>query len=89
MILKFFLGMMYDMGLSTEKNPEEAARWLLKAAEHGHEPAQYAIGIKYATGHGVEQNNAEATRWLSKAEKNGYKAARIFIEQLPKSTPSK
>ena len=49
-----------------------AARWFLKAAEHGDEIAQCRIGRCYQDGEGVKKDFVEAAKWYRKAAEQGY-----------------
>lgn len=53
--------------LEGEKNFEDAFKWYKKAAEQGHEEAQYMVSDMYLKGKGVKQNNEEAFKWMKKA----------------------
>jgi TPR repeat protein len=62
------LALCYDCGYGVEKNPVEAHKWFLKAAEQGNGRAQNAVGNDYANGTGgVEKNLEEALRWYRKS----------------------
>ena len=62
------LALCYDFGSGIEKNPVEAHKWFLKAAELGNGRAQNAVGNDYANGTGgVEKNMEEALRWFRKS----------------------
>ncbi|HEY2445805.1 MAG TPA: hypothetical protein VGI20_08735 [Rhizomicrobium sp.] len=52
-------------------NPEEAAKWLERAAEQGEPIAQYRIAAMYAQGRGVSVNQAKAFHWYDAAAQAG------------------
>lgn len=59
-----YLGVMYQFGQGTRKNPKEALRWYKKAAHQGQTQAQINVGALYATGEGVQNNYVEALKWF-------------------------
>lgn len=62
----------YDSGSGIEKNPVEAHKWFLKAAEQGNGRALNAVGISYENGTGgVEKDAAEAVKWFRKSAELG------------------
>ena len=67
----FYRLFIYESGESLyrrgERQPAEAAKWYLKAAERGYVPAQYAIGCCYVHGDKVD----EGIKWLRKAAEQG------------------
>ena len=66
------LALCYDSGSGVEKNPVEAHKWFLKAAEQGNGRAQNAVGNDYANGTGgVEKNMEEALKWYRKSAELG------------------
>ena len=44
-----------------------AVKWYKKAAEKGHDQAQFSIGQMYYEGRGVKKDYKEAARWFNKA----------------------
>ncbi len=48
-----------------KKNFKEAAIWFLKAANQGHENAQYHLGTLFVEGKGVAKSNAKAYFFFS------------------------
>ncbi|MBA4369259.1 MAG: hypothetical protein C0403_16655, partial [Desulfobacterium sp.] len=81
------LGVMYLNGDGVPQNYQEAIKWFLKAAEQGHDNAQYNLGIVYEKGKGVPQNMIEAYVWYSLASAQGHKDAihNLFVIE-PKLT---
>ena len=60
----FGLGMAYDRGdLGLNIDPEEAFKWMMKAAKKGHAKAKNVIGVYYSQGIHVEKNMEEAIKW--------------------------
>ena len=66
------LALCYDIGSGIEKNPVEAHKWFLKAAEQGNGRAMNAVGnyYKYGTG-GVEKDLETAITWYRKSAEQG------------------
>jgi hypothetical protein len=60
-----WLGDIYQDGIFVKQDFAEAARWYLKAAEQGHEKAQYSLGIMYRKGLGVSRDEDEAAKWIA------------------------
>ena len=50
------LGLMYKQGRGVPQYMDEAARWILMAAEEGHRSAYSQIGIMYWEGQGLAIN---------------------------------
>ncbi len=68
---QYWVGRMLDLGQGTERNSEEAAEWLHRAAVQGQDDAQFALGLLYEMGRGVEWSPAEAYRWIREAAARG------------------
>ena len=76
-----FLGYMYDNGLGTEKNEEEACRWYRKGAEANDRVAQYNLATSLWAGQGVAQDREEALNWFRQSASQGYNHAIEFVKQ--------
>ena len=57
----------------------EAVKWYRKAAEQGHESAQFNLGVMYDNGEGVTEDDAEAVKWYRKAAEQGYDSAQYNL----------
>ncbi|HEX3626623.1 MAG TPA: tetratricopeptide repeat protein [Verrucomicrobiae bacterium] len=64
----YFLGLMYLHGWGFQTNPVEAAAWILKSAQLGHQEAQVDLGSLYLNGIGVPKDENHALAWLHKAD---------------------
>jgi TPR repeat protein len=64
-----------------EQNFEEAVVWFKKAAEQGHEFAQYNLGFCYENGNGVEQDSANAYIWYRKSAEQGCAPGQYMLGQ--------
>jgi TPR repeat protein len=65
------------------KNPAQAFRLTLQAAERGYVPAQEVVGMMYAIGKGVQQDYREAGKWfLTAAEAGNPRAAINYVGSL-------
>jgi TPR repeat protein len=62
---------LYANGRGAQADDAEAAIWYRKAAEHGHDAAQYVLGSSYALGRGVPQDNIQALMWLNLSAAQG------------------
>ena len=58
-------------GLGVKRDPGEAVKWLLKAAEQGQANAMFFLGGCYQHGFGVNADQAEAAKWYRKAAEQG------------------
>lgn len=63
------IGKLFDDGVYLPKNPVEAARWWLEAAEKGNLDAKLVIASKYLTGEGIAQDFGQARSWCNQALK--------------------
>jgi len=68
---QFYMGMMSDAGLATEKNVEQAYLWYQAAARGGHPNAQHNLAVAYAQGEGVAIDPAKAVFWWQSAARQG------------------
>ncbi len=56
--------------------------WMRRAAEHGHNDAQYHLGRMYEEGIGMRRDDAKAYAWYSIAFANGYQMAGEKAKQI-------
>jgi hypothetical protein len=78
----YLLGYNLGTGQQMQKQPAEAFRYTLQAAEQGYVPAEAAVGMMYANGKGVQQNYAEAGKWWTKAAEGGHLLAANNVAML-------
>lgn len=85
----YLLSLLYGQGLAVEQDFAQSWAWLLKSAELGYAPAQYAVGQAYWQDWGdgkvpitfdaafLQQikNTDTGWKWLQKAAQNGYAPA--------------
>lgn len=76
---KFYLGLMYENGLSIKQDYREAFKWYLAAAEQGDAHAQFRTGFLYTFGQGVPQNNMEAFKWYRAAAEQGHSPSQLQL----------
>lgn len=76
------LGNLYEKGLGTQANINEAVFWYRKAAEQGLPGAQVALGGMYEHGNGVSQSDLEAFTHFSKAADRGYPPALVALGSM-------
>ena len=69
---QYDLGFCYLTGKGVEQDQREAAKWLRKAAEQGHDDAQYNLGVSYLQGLGVTKDEHDAVKWYRKAAEQGH-----------------
>jgi TPR repeat protein len=76
------LGLAYETGRGTAKNPALAAQWYQKGANAGSTQAQFALGRLYSRGLGVAKNGPEAATWYRKAAARGHVQAQLNLARL-------
>ena len=87
------LGIAYEKGELLDRDLQQAAEWLRRAAEQNYTDSQLALGILLATefGQGVENvssaNRRDALMWLNRAAQDGCFEARNYIEILDNEPP--
>ena len=64
---QYYVGEIYERGLSGEPDYESAALWLRRSAEQGFAPAQVGLGHLYEAGLGVDKDPVAALDWYRKA----------------------
>jgi TPR repeat protein len=77
---QFALAAAYEEGLAGETQDYAAAlEWYRRAAEQGHERAQYRLGLLLADGKGSAPNPTEAARWFREAANQGHSDAQLQL----------
>lgn len=75
------LGLLYARGdekQAVKQDEKEAARWFLKAAEHGNVAAQSKLGSLYLSGRGLPQDSSQAYFWTILARASGDDASKVL-----------
>lgn len=80
--LEYRIGKMYQYGLGTDENLEQAAEWFSKAAAKEHKYALYSLGMLYLQGKGVEQNEETAYGLLFRSYSKGNPYAAYELGKL-------
>jgi TPR repeat protein len=75
---QYQLGVLYELGLSVEKDLKLSFEYYQQSAQQNHAKAQYNLGIFYALGKGIEKDIPQAKHWIKQAHQNGYSGASIF-----------
>lgn len=73
---QYWIGTMHSLGKGTNKNPEEAQRWYLLAAEQGHVKAQYSVAHLY---YYSLRDRKKAAAWYLKAAEQGHHRAQYSL----------
>ena len=73
------IGYSYQYGDGVEKNPNEALKWNLLAANQGNPMAQHNLAVMYDEGVDIPENNAEAIKWYRKAAEQGHPRAQLNL----------
>ena len=80
----YYVGVMLDKGQGTDKDEEEAAKWLQLASENGIPAAQFKLANKYYSGSGLPKDYERAYAWFSTAAEHGHGPSRLAIEKAAK-----
>ena len=73
------LGVSYDFGMGTPKDPAEAVRLYTIAAEMGYAEAQFNLGMCLQRGEGIGYNAVKAFTWLKCAADAGHADAQNSV----------
>ncbi len=73
------LGFSYQYGDGVIKDPNEALKWNLKAANQGNAMAQHNLAVMYDEGIDIREDNAEAIKWYRKAAEQGHPRAQLNL----------
>src|SRR5260370_13872788 len=68
---KFRLGSMYEKGAGVKKDPAEARRLYVAAADTGHAKAMHNLAVLYAAGLDGRPDYAAASQWFRRAAAHG------------------
>ncbi len=74
----------YNVGINaySNKNYQEAEKWMRQAAEQGHIDGQTIYGTMHLFGYGVKQNREKAEYWLMKSATAGNRDAQSIIGMM-------
>ena len=76
---QFYIGKMYENGISFKKNDYWAHHWINKAAQLGLPDAQFTLGNMYRTGAGVVKDSNQTFKWFKEAGKKGHPSAQFNL----------
>ena len=76
---QFYIGKMYEKGISFKKNDYWAHHWINKAAQLGLPDAQYTLGYFYRNGVGVVKDSTQTVKWFNKAGRKGHPKAQFNL----------
>ena len=79
---QYNIGNLYFNGMGIEKNYEEAAKWMEKAALQGNTSAMTGLGICYYYGYGVKRSKDTGRDWVNKAAIMGDEYAKQTLKGL-------
>ena len=77
---QYEMGLCYENGTGTEKNPLEAFNWYKKSARGGNVNGQVAYGKCLLNGTGVTKSKGMATYWLRMAAQQGNEEAKKLLK---------
>lgn len=80
---EYGLGNMYANGEGVKRDPTEARKWIMRAAEKNHPRATTTLAQAYISGglglDAQERNGEEARRWVTRAADSNYVPALDFL----------
>lgn len=68
---QFYVGMLYDTGVSVSQDAREAFKWYERAARSGHHHAQHNLAVAFVKGEGVEKDIDKAMHWWQASARQG------------------
>jgi uncharacterized protein len=80
-----YIGIIYYLGLGTDKDYKKALHWYERAAKAGHADAQRNFGDMINFGRGVRKDNYQAYKWYFAASQQGNKKAETQIAVIAAS----
>ena len=72
------LGNAYNTRMGTERDPEQAMKWLRRAADAGHAPAMVSLGLRLLNPKPSADAPA-AIQWFRRAAELGYDGGMVFL----------
>lgn len=76
------LGLIFEMGLSSEGDQSEAPEWYMRAALRGLPAAQFQLAKLYIEGRGVPRDVVSSYVWMALAARAGHMSARTLLPLL-------
>ena len=76
------LAIMFQNGLGTVENPEQAVKMMTSSAEQGYPIAQHGLGFMYMQGECVEKDSAKAVEWFEKAAEQGLQGSLTTLAMM-------
>jgi TPR repeat protein len=76
------IGTLYNLGLGTHKDLNEAGKWYEKAAQLGFVSAQFNLANLYYNGGGFPHDLKQAVRWYTAAAQGGHLTAQFYLAQM-------
>ncbi len=76
------LAIMYQNGLGTVENPEQAFKMMQASAEQGYPIAQHGLGFMYMQGECVEKDSKKAIEWFEKAAAQGLQGSLTTLAMM-------
>jgi len=64
---QFMLGILYENGWGTGKDPRKALDWYMKAAEQGHPDSLYNLGVMHFYGNGIPKDRNQGIAYYEEA----------------------
>lgn len=75
-------GLMYDLGIYTNKDVTQAVSMHQRASEAGHLSAMERLAVHYLSGSGVEKNPERGLHWIRQAAAGGHPSACLTLGYL-------
>lgn len=83
------LGLIFELGLSSEGDQDEAPEWYMRAALRGLPAAQFQLAKLYIEGRGVPRDVVSSYVWMALAARAGHASARTLLPLLADSMTAK
>jgi len=76
---QYRVGLCHAYGWGRARDPFEAVRWYVKAAQGGVAAAQTRLGVALWRGQGVERDLVQAAQWLQRSARAGHAAGMLAL----------
>ena len=73
---------MFQNGLGTVENPEQAVKMMTSSAEQGYPIAQHGLGFMYMQGECLEKDSVKAVEWFEKAAEQGLQGSLTTLAMM-------
>lgn len=78
----YAVGELYELGMGTDSDRQQALNWYRAAADNGHAEGAYQIGYAYYWGKGLDKDRGQAHAWFQRAAERGNQAAMPYLSKM-------